>query len=196
MLALGVVWGPRYLIAAGNDPTSAFSVSASMWAGLAISAPLFAKWSDIMKSRKKPMLIGCVLQLVAILGILMRPDMSITEAFGWFFVWGFMSGGSMLNFPIGADLVPVTLIGTSAAIVNAIQFVFGGILMAVPGRVLGGTGLVARIQHGVEQTPLAPGAGTVGDYQWALAIMPFTLLLACLLFFVLKETYPTEEPSG
>ena len=191
MLSLGVIWGPRYLIAAGMDAGKAYSVSATMWLGLAISAPLFAKWSDLQKSRKVPMFVACLAQLIAILAILMRPGMSTTEAFVWFFLWGFMSGGSMLNFPIGADLVPVSLIGTSAAICNAVQFVVGGLLMAVPGRVLGGTGLIARFHEartGVE------GAlqGSVSDLQWALAILPISLFLALLLFVPLKETYPTD----
>ena len=190
MLSLGVIWGPRYLIAAGNDEGSAYTASAMMWLGLAISAPLFALASDWMKSRKTPMFIGCFLQMIAIIFILSRPTMGITEAYVWFFLWGFMSGGSMLNFPIGADLVPIKLIGTSSAFVNAVQFIVGGILMAIPGRVLDGTGLIARVHDRVNQS--APITGSVSDYQWALAILPISLALACLWFLFLKETYPKD----
>lgn len=195
MLSLGVVWGPRYLIAAGMDEGTAFSVSAVMWLGLALSAPVFAKWSDLVMKRKLPMFAGCLMQLVAILGILMRPDMSPTEAYVWFFLWGAMSGGSILNFPVGADLVPVSLVGTSAAICNAMQFVVGGVLMAAPGRVLGGIGLIARVNE--RKTGVSgPLEGTVPDLQWALAILPITLFLALLLFVPLKETYPRAETSS
>ena len=194
MLSLGVVWGPRYLIAAGMPESDAYTISASMWLGLAISAPLFAKWSDFAKSRKLPMFVGCALQLVAIVVILSRPGMSTTEAYVWFFLWGFMSGGSMLNFPIGADLVPVSLIGTSAAICNAMQFVMGGILMAIPGRVLAGTGIIARVHDRMNDLG-APPTGTVSDYQWALAILPIALGLGCLLHLWLKETYPRDEAA-
>lgn len=195
MLSLGVIWGPRYLIAAGMEQGAAYSVSATMWLGLAVSAPLFAKWSEWQQSRKIPMFAGCLAQLIAIIVILARPEMSLNEAYFWFFIWGFMSGGSMLNFPIGADLVPVSLIGTSAAIVNAIQFIIGGIMMAVPGRVLSGTGLIARVQERVGQLE-GPPTGTVGDYQWALAVIPITLFLACLLFLALSETYPKEQSKS
>ena len=191
MLSLGVVWGPRYLITAGHSEGSAYTASAMMWLGLAISAPLFALASDWLKSRKIPMFWGCFLQMIAIILILSRPGMSLNEAYVWFFLWGFMSGGSMLNFPIGADLVPIKLIGTSAAFVNAVQFIVGGILMAIPGRVLAGTGLIARV-HDKAVLGGATPTGTISDYQWALAILPISLGLACLWFLFLKETYPKD----
>ncbi|NOR70584.1 MAG: hypothetical protein GQ532_12965, partial [Methylomarinum sp.] len=78
-------------------------------------------------------------------------------------------------------------IGTSAAIVNAVQFIVGGLIMVIPGRVLSGTGLIARIGE-VE----AVATPTVNDYQWAIAILPISLFMALILFFFLKETYPTQ----
>ncbi len=188
MLALGVVWGPKYLIAAGMSQTDAFFTSSMMWAGLAFGAPVFGWLSDAMKKRKLPMAGGCALQLLMIIIILSRSDMSTFEANVYFFLWGFMSGGSMLNFPIGADLVRPALIGTSAAIVNAVQFIVGGLIMAVPGRVLSGTGLIARIAE-MEGT----AAGTATDYQWAMLIIPLVLGGALILFLFLRETYPGAE---
>ena len=195
MLSLGVIWGPRYLITAGHDEGSAYTASAMMWLGLAISAPLFALLSDKMQSRKIPMFMGCFLQMIAIIFILSRPGMSLNEAYFWFFIWGFMSGGSMLNFPIGADLVPINLIGTASAFVNAVQFIVGGILMAIPGRVLDGTGIIARVHDAVLHLDGAKPVGTINDYQWALAILPISLALACLWFIWLRETYPKDAAS-
>lgn len=191
MLALGVLWGPRFLIAGGMEPSDAYSVSAVMWAGLAFGAPIFAWVSDLVKKRKLPMFIGALLQFFAIIYIMLNPDMSPTQASIAFFIWGFMAGGSMLNFPIGADLVKPALIGTSAAIVNATQFIVGGIIMVIPGRVLSGTGLIARI--GDVQSSVIP---TVNDYQWAIAILPISLFMALILFYFLKETYPTETEKN
>ena len=187
MLALGVLWGPRYLAAGGMEQSDAFAVSAVMWAGLAFGAPVFAWLSDFLKKRKMPMFLGCLFQFIAIIYIMLNPAMSPTEASIAFFIWGFMAGGSMLNFPIGADLVKPALIGTSAAIVNAVQFIVGGLIMVVPGRVLSGTGLIARVAE-IEGS-VTP---TVNDFQWAIAIFPMALFIALILFYFLKETYPTE----
>jgi len=188
MLALGVLWGPRFLAAGGMEQSDAYAVSAVMWAGLAFGAPIFAWLSGFLKKRKMPMLAGCFLQFLAIIYIMLNPSMSSMEASIAFFVWGFMAGGSMLNFPIGADLVKPALIGTSAAIVNAVQFIVGGLIMVIPGRVLSGTGLIARIGE-IE----AVATPTVNDYQWAIAILPISLFMALILFFFLKETYPAQE---
>ena len=188
MLALGVLWGPKFLVAAGMSQTEAFFTSSMMWAGLALGAPVFGWLSDKMRKRKLPMAGGCALQLLTIVIILSRPGMSPAEANIYFFVWGFMSGGSMLNFPIGADLVRPALIGTSAAVVNAVQFIVGGVIMAIPGRVLSGTGLIARLAE-MEGT----AEGTVADYQWAMLIIPLALGFALFLFLFLRETYPDAD---
>ncbi len=191
MLAMGVVWGPKFLMAAGMEQTDAFFTSSVMWAGLAFGAPFFGWVSDRMRRRKLPMAAGCALQLLMIVIILSRPGMSPLEANIYFFLWGFMSGGSMLNFPIGMELVRPALIGTSAAVVNAVQFIVGGVIMVIPGRVLSGTGLIARFAD-IEGV----AAGTVNDLQWALLIMPITLGAAMVLFLFLRETYPSEDAEA
>jgi len=191
MLALGVVWGPRFLMAGGMEQIDAFGVSSMMWLGLAFGAPVFGWISDKMKKRKLPMAIGCALQLLAIIYIILTPGMTVSTASIAFFLWGFMSGGSMLNFPIGAELVKPSLIGTSAAVVNAVQFVVGGIIMAIPGRVLAGTSLIARFADiDAERVVAAP---TISDYQWALIIIPIALSVALFLFLFLRETYQSED---
>ena len=190
MLGLGVIWGPRVLMAGGMEQGEAFVASSMAWAGLAFGAPAFAWLSDILKSRVKPMAAGCGLQMVALVIGIANPEVSHSEASILFFIFGFMAGGSMLPFTIGSELVPPTLIGTSAAVVNATQFIVGGIMMAVPGRVLEGTGLIARVHEKSMGSELALGMNPVSDFQWALSIMPVTLAIALFLCLFLKETYP------
>jgi MFS family permease len=188
MLAMGVVWGPKYLMAGGLEQTEAFFTSSMMWAGLAFGAPVWGWLSDKMRSRKRPMFVGCLLQFTTIVLVLLQPGMSAGEANVYFLIWGFAAGASMLNFPIGAELVKPSLIGTSAAVVNAVQFIVGGIIMAIPGRVLSGNGLIARVAQMDGES-----AGTVSDYQWAMVINPLILGLALVLFLFLRETYPKES---
>lgn len=191
MLALGVVWGPRFLGAGGMEQSDAFGVSAMMWFGLAFGAPIFAWVSDKLKKRRLPMAVGCFLQLLAIVYIISNPSMSVQGASIAFFIWGFMSAGSMLNFPIGAELVKSSLIGSSAALVNAVQFIIGGIIMAIPGQILAGTGPIARLAN-VNPEPLISDP-TISDYQWAMSVIPLALCGALVLFFFLKETYQEHD---
>ena len=189
MLGLGVIWGPRLLVSGGMEQGQSYIVSSLAWAGLAIGAPLFSWVSDKVKSRVKPMMLACILQLVVIMIILFNPEVDTSTASTLFFLFGLMAGASMLPFTIAAELVSPTLIGTSAALVNATQFVIGGIMMAVPGRVLDGTGLISRIRE-KSSFHLDAAPSVVVDFQWAMSIMPVTLIIGLFLCFFLKETYP------
>jgi len=91
------------------------------------------------------MFVACLLQLCVILIILIAPERSAEEFGVLFFLWGFAAAGSMISFTIGMELADRSHAGTSAALVNATQFIAGGILMAIPGRILAGSGLVAQV---------------------------------------------------
>jgi len=94
----------------------------------------------------------------------------------------------MIPFSIAADLVRPALIGTSAAVVNGTQFVVAGLLMAIPGQVLSGEGLAARLVLSASGSP----ATDFENYRLALIVYPFALALAICLFLFLKETYPED----
>ncbi len=191
MLALGVVWGPRALVGMGLPEGDANIATSMSWFGLALGAPVFAWLSDQLKSRKKPMFSACVLQLIVILVFLSGIQFDFTTSTAVFFLWGFAAGGSMIPFAVAADLVDKSLIGTSAALVNATQFIVGGLMMAIPGRVLAGEGLIGRLAVQVSGT----ASSTTIDYGWALLIYPVSLAVALMLFLFLDETYPRETPA-
>lgn len=189
MLGLGVLWGPRFLIAMGLSQGDANIATSMSWFGLALGAPAFAWLADKMKSRRKPMFFACLFQFFVIVILIASSTLDFTTAAFMFFLWGFMAGGSMISFSVAADLVKPYLIGTSAALVNGIQFIVGGILMAIPSRVLAGDGLIARIAHEILGQPKE----TLSDFKWALGVYPLAILLALILFLFLDETYPKAD---
>ncbi|MCZ6719085.1 MAG: MFS transporter [Gammaproteobacteria bacterium] len=186
MLAIGVIWGPRLLVAGGMEQADANATTSMSWFGLALGAPAFAWFSDKLRKRRLAMAIGCALQLAVIVIAMTQTGMPVEFASIIFFLWGFMAGASMLPYAIAAELVPASLIGTSAAIVNAVQFIVGGIMMAIPGRVLSGTGLIARIAEIEGNSP-----GSTSDYRWAIVVYPMVLGLALIMHLFLRETYPS-----
>ncbi len=177
MLAVGVVWGPRLLEAAGMDRSKAIGVNSLVWAGMAFGAPVFAWLSHRWRRRRTALLLASALQLAALVLLLVQADSSAMEVSIWFFLFGFVAGASVLAFAVGAELVPTRLLGTSAAVVNATMFTVGGILMVVPGRMLEG------------------GAGTLADHQWAMAVIPGAAGLGLVLCLALKETFGQEIPD-
>lgn len=173
ILALGVVWGPKLLIAHGLDTTTANYATACLWLGLAAGSPLIDKVSNMMQSRRWPIVITSAVQLACLLAVVYLP-MTSTTAIALYFVFGFCNAGHMLNFTAAADNVPPQLIGTSASIVNGSMFILGGILMGLPGKFLVGT------------------QETLADYQNAMFIPAILLGLALVISLFIKECYPKK----
>lgn len=192
MLALGVVWGPRTLVAMGLSPDDAAFATSMSWCGLAVGAPVFSWLSDKMKNRKKPMFMGCLMQFIVMVVFLSLDSFNFSNSSVLFFLWGFAAGGSMIPFAIAAELVDGALIGTSAALVNATQFIVGGIMMALPGQVLSGEGIISRLAISVANNEV----DITSDYRVALMAYPLALFLALGLFLFLKETYPSTEAEN
>ena len=172
ILALGVVWGPKLLIAHGLDARTANHATACLWLGLAAGSPLINKISDGMQSRKWPITITTIIQMIALICAIYLP-VSGTMAMVLYFIFGLCNAGHMLNFTAAADNVPPRLIGTSASIVNGAMFIAGGLLMGLPGKLLAGT-----------QESLA-------DYQHAMLITVAALAVALVIaLFWIKESFP------
>ena len=98
-----------------------------------------------------------------------------------FFIFGFANASHMLAFSISADIVEPQKIGTSAAIVNGIMFIFGGLLISRPG---------VRVDRAIE-LGLEPGSMDLAQYA-ALPLIA-ALALAVVLSLAMKETYPNQD---
>jgi MFS family permease len=180
MLALGVVWAPKLLQVHGiSESLSNFGAS-MLWLGLAAGSAVIPHWSDMSRRRKMPILIGNVVQLAALLALLFIPDMGAALAIALCFIFGFANASHMLAFSTAADVVQPSQIGTSAAIVNGIMFIFGGILISRPG---------IRIGLGLE-AGYTPKSLEIAQY----ASLPLitALFVAIALTIIMKETYPSN----
>jgi hypothetical protein len=104
-------------------------------------------------------------------------------AFVLCFIFGFANATHMLAFSTAADVVEPSQIGTSAAIVNGIMFIFGGMLISRPG---------ARIGMGLEQ---GIQAGTLEAAQFAGRPIVLALVAGLALAFIMKETYPKAQTT-
>jgi MFS family permease len=178
MLALGVVWGPKLLMVHGIPESTANFGASMLWLGLAAGSAVIPYWSDVVRKRKVPIIVGTAVQLAALLALVYIPNLGTVSAFVLCFIFGFANAAHMLAFSTAADVVEPNQIGTSAAIVNGIMFIFGGILISRPG---------VRIGLGLEEG-FAPKSLELAQY----ASLPITIAVvaALALAFVMKETYP------
>jgi MFS family permease len=169
MLAVGVLWGPRVQMAHGASAEFAAVLTALGWLGLAFGAPLINVVSDRFCDRKKPAVIGLLLQAVAVACLIYLPA-SVGHAVSAVVMLaiGVFSGAHMLGFTIAGESVPPNLIGSASAVVNGVCFIVGGALVAVPGYLL-------------------PARPLLSDYQSTLWVMPSVLLVGSLCALALKS---------
>jgi MFS family permease len=181
MLSVGVLFGPTLLSLRGvSGPTAALAAS-MLWVGLAIGSIVIVKWSDAIKSRRIPLLAATLLQLVAVLALVYVPGGAVLAM--WLcFVIGFASAAHMLSFSTAADVVAPRRIGSSAAIVNGLMLVLGGIMIQRS---------AARVD--------APGGMEPGTLELARSgAVPLVaaLFVALGLALLMKDTYPRIAPSS
>jgi cyanate permease len=181
MLALGVVWMPKLLMVHGLSATAAGFGSSMLWLGLAAGSAIIPWWSDHIKNRKLPIIVGSVVQVAALLGLLYIPNLGAGSAILLCFIFGFANANHMLAFSTAADVVRPDQIGTSAAIVNGIMFIVGGIMISRPGVRIG-----LGLEAGIEPKSLA----LAQHASWPLLV---ALVIALVLSFVIKETYPRSS---
>ena len=82
--------------------------------------------------------LGIAVHIVALALLLYLPEMNSFVAMVLCFAFGFGNAAHMLAFSTAADVVTPNRIGTSAAIVNGIMFIVGGIMISRPGMRIGG----------------------------------------------------------
>jgi len=178
MLGLGVVWAPKLLAVRGLDAATANWSASLLWLGLAAGCFAVPQWSDIIKSRKVPILTGIAVQIVALALLLYLPEVNSTMAMVLCFAFGVGNAAHMLAFSTAADVVAPSRIGTSAAIVNGIMFIVGGIMISRPGMRIGW-----GLEAGIEPKSLALA-------QYAAWPLMAAIVVALGFALALRETYP------
>jgi cyanate permease len=181
MLALGVVWMPKVLMAHGLSQSTAGFVSSLLWLGQAAGNLVFPTWSSRIRSRKVLVILGSGMTLTCLLALIYLPGIGRGLAILLCFTLGFASACNMLAFSTVADVMKPSQIGTSAAIVNGITFIVGGILISRPGMRIG-----LGIDAGIEPRSL-------DLVQFASRPLFATLAIALALAFYMKETYPKSQ---
>ena len=178
LLALGVVWMPKLLMVHGLSASSAGFGASLLWLGLAAGSAVIPHWSDKIQRRKLPIILGTSVQLAALLGLIFIPNINPTLAQALCFIMGFANASHMLAFSTAADVVQPQQIGTSAAIVNGIMFILGGILISRPG---------FRIGLGLEKG-MEPASLQLAMYASVPLIIAGVLSVVIAVF--MRETYP------
>ena len=183
--AMGVVWGVSYVKSiSGASEMVAASVVSTMFIGAAIGSPFFAYFSDHIKNRRTPMIIGSVVTAVVWFAIFFL-DVPFYLLYGLFFIAGFAYTAKCLGFASICEAMALNMSGVSIAFVNTVVMATGIIFLPIIGALIDSHWdglLINDIPH-----------YTVEDYRFALVVLPISLVISCLLLFFMKETHPDHK---
>jgi cyanate permease len=181
MLALGVVWGPKLLQARGLAQDAAHLGASLLWLGLAAGCFLAPWASDRLRRRKWPVLAGIVLQLASLGALLYLPPQGAALDYSLCLLFGLGNAAHMLAFSTAADVVEPAHIGTSAALVNGLMFIVGGLMISRPG-----LRSELALQAGIQ-------AGTPAMLQFAARPLLLGVAAALVIALLMRETYPAQR---
>ncbi len=192
------LWGiPYFTHAHGLSAVDAGFVNSLLFFGFMLGAPTMGFISDKIKRRKLPMLMGAMGAAIMMSVILYMPNLSTHMLYGSVFLLGLFYSAQAIVFAVGRELSPNEAAGTAIATTNMIVMIGAMFLQPLVGRLLD---LSARLHHSLISMPALPvdkmeELYTAADYQVALSIIPFGIVIAAILVgFFIKETH-AHAPS-
>jgi MFS family permease len=169
-----MVWGVRYLQEAHDMPYSlAVLRSASVPFGWIIGCPLLGWLSDRL-GRRKPVIIGAALVLLAALAMILFGPPDLLPPFSLGLIAGIASGAAMIPYTVIKEANRPEYSGTATGVVNFLNFAMTALLGPIFA-----SRLIAASQEGERD---------LGHYQSTFTPLLFGLALAILLTLILRET--------
>jgi sugar phosphate permease len=167
----------------------------SFWAiGMIVGCPLSGLLSDrIMKSRKKPVIIGASIYTLGWLYIYLNPTGWSAAGLSFFcFLMGGFGGWYIINYPHISEHLPRKVVGTAIGVFNMWYFVGGALYQQFMGRILDGYGKVPMVRDGVAVLDQAgnPVMGFAPEaYASTFLLCLIGMIFGTLALFATRETY-------
>lgn len=172
------MWAVSFLETSNLSHDNAALGSSLIFLGFGLGSPMWGRLSDVIGSRKKPLLIGPSLSGVVALWIVFFSASSNTILlYIGLFLCGFFASAQVLVFAVGNDMCRPGLNATTVSFTNLLVMLGGMVFQPIVGKIL-----YYRRDIGEFGIHLI-------DYQYALALLPAGLLLGGVLAVFLKESY-------
>ena len=173
------MWAVPYLESIGYSKSDAATGSSLIFLGFGIGGPLWGIFSDMINSRKKPLVIGSLLAAISACIIILLPNIAKLYMFIALFCCGLFSSAEIIVFAVGNDTSHKSISGTTVAFINMTVMIGGIILQPVIGKIL----------------DLKISTELYDSYQIALSALPIGLFLSAILSLILKETYTKAQTN-
>ncbi len=182
---LGGFWGVNYLVQAQHmSRADASSINGMIFLGMIFGSPFFGWWSDKMKKRKPPMLIGIILSIILILTIIWLPHLSYWFLMMAFFMLGFVISAQVIAYPVVAESNSLQFTGFAESLASVL-IMSGGFTLSFFAYLLNYYWIGDQIQG----MPIYTNA----NYHLALMALPAAFIVAFILVLFLRETHCRSE---
>lgn len=182
ILVIGALWGTQYLTQVDHFTlTQASLVNMMLFVGTIVGSPVLGWFSDAVGKRKAPMIACAVLSIAVVLMIMYLPHPSFINAFGLFFLLGFITSAQIISYPLIAESNPSAITGSATGWAAVLIMAGGAFGQPLFGYLLNlhwdGTK--------VHDVPLY----SMSNYHFAWWLFPIMFTVAFIISLFIKETY-------
>jgi MFS family permease len=180
-LAFAALWGVPFMMEAyGLDkPTAGLTMSAFIF-GHGLGAPIMGWFSDLLRRRKLPILVGLVGTLGGICLVVYLPGMPLSIVYVVLFASGITSGATIVSFPLIRELNRPEAAGTAMGFMNFLNMTVSAVFQPFLGWLLD-LNWDGRLVAGAR-------VYSVDAYHTALLSMVALGLVGMILLIFVRET--------
>jgi sugar phosphate permease len=186
IIIMGVAWGVPFILSVyAVDEKVAATVITTMFVGAALGSPCFSMFSDQMKRRNFPMLMGAIASLVIYSIILFVPNIPFSLMYVLFFAAGFTYTAKSLSFTSICEIMPQSSSAVAVGVINTITMATGALFHPLMGKML--------VYHWDGKIVDGVIVYSEWDYRFALSIIPVCLALSIVVVRFIRETHHAAE---
>lgn len=182
MTLMGVVMGVYYLEQAHHvAPQVAANINSLIFLGWAIGSPTIGIVSELIGSRRIPLVVGACLATVILTYVIYAPNISLFQLKIALLAFGLACSPQILVFPIACERAPRHFSGTAVAVTNMFVMLGGALIPPLIGALLD-LNWDGHFVRGIAYY-------SVTDYRLAFSVLPIGLLICFVLTFFVPETH-------
>jgi MFS family permease len=181
---LGSAWANKFLIKKGGPTINhleAATITGYLFIGMILAYPFWGQFSDWIRSRKKPLILGSLISLITIIFIIYS-EVGMIRTSLLFFILGFALSTQTVAYPLIGELNPMKYNSTATSLVSMMSLLWGGVITIPLYPML--VQLYLKIK---------PNALNYEPYQFAMGILIVIFVASLIFSLLLKETHCVRQ---
>ncbi len=175
-------WGPHFFMSVHHfDKATAGATNSALLVGIGVGAPLFPFLCKRLKAYKPTVFTAAFGALVCLSAVFFLPALPFWLVITLLFLAGVFLGGQFLAFSMTCALNPLSASATAGGFHNMLCMLSGVIFQPLIGWLLDYKWSGSYI-NGIRTY-------TTSDYNLALSSISISLVMACLIVFLIEEKY-------